>query len=310
MKKKSVSIILAITFILVNVFSQPMQIQAATKSLYGTTEEDQGVYYLTDNIWELGTVTYNQKINTKAGATVTFSYYAQKGESSKVTADGIWAIFTNYKVGDKLDPNNGNIGKKPEKTYAVEFDSYKNTTDPKGQHIGIIHKTASNHLKYAESDKVADGKWHTAKIQVASNKITVYVDNKKIVSSKASMPKTVYLSISGYTGAYYCDQRVKSISVKQNKEKLETPEVTVSSKKKNRVVVSWEKVKNADKYVVYRSSSKRGTLELVKETSSLKFTDKNVIGGQTYYYTVLAYNEKGSYLDSALSYIQKIKVKK
>jgi hypothetical protein len=182
MNKKLVVFILVAVFVLESVFFQPMQIQAATKSLYGSTEEDEGVYYLTDNVWELGTVTYNQKINTKAGATVTFKYYAQKGESSKFTADGIWAIFTNYKVEEELDPNNGNIGKKPEKTYAVEFDSYKNTTDPKGHHVGIVHKAASNHLKYAKSDKIADGKWHTAKIQVASNKITVYLDNKKIVS--------------------------------------------------------------------------------------------------------------------------------
>jgi fibronectin type 3 domain-containing protein len=123
------------------------------------------------------------------------------------------------------------------------------------------------------------------------------------------MPKTVYLSISGYTGAYYCEQRIKGISVQQNKEKLATPEVTVVSKKKNTAVVSWEKVKNADKYVVYRSSSKYGTLEKIKETSNLKFTDKKVKGGKTYYYTVLAYNEKGSYLDSALSYIEAIKIK-
>lgn len=310
MKKKLVSLILAATFVIGSVFTQPMEAQAATWSTYGSVEKKNGVYHLTDDVAQTGTVAYNKKINTKAGATVTFKYYAKKGENSTTEADAITAMFTSEKVTGTYGSGE-TLGMKPgEDTYAVEFDSYKNTTDPNYHHIGIIQGNAYNHLNSVKSSKVADGKWHTAKILVASDRLTVYVDSKKVISSEVALPKYVYLSINGITGSCYCDHKVKSISVEQNKERLATPEITVTSKKKNTAVITWKKVKNADKYIVYRSTSKRGDLTKVKETSSLKFTDTKVKGGKTYYYTVLAYDQNDDYLDSTFSYVESIKVKK
>lgn len=310
MKKKLVSLILAATFVLGSVFLHPVEAQAATWSTYGSVEKKNGVYHLTDSFAQTGTVAYNKKINTKAGATVTFKYYAKKGANSELPADAITVMFTSDKVTGTYGSGDTLGMKQSEDTYAVEFDSYVNKSDPNYHHIGIIQHNANNHLNSVKNSKVADGKWHTAKVEVASDKLTVYVDSKKVLSSAVSLPKYVYLSINGITGACYCDHKIKSISVEQNKERLATPVITVKSTKKNTAVVSWTKVKNADKYIVYRSTSKRGTLTKVKETSSLKFTDTKVKGGKTYYYTVLAYDKNDDYLDSALSYIESVKVKK
>ncbi len=57
---------------------------------------------------------------------------------------------------------------------------------------------------------------------------------------------------------------------------------------KNKIVVSWNMVKNADKYYVFRSTSRAGKYELVNTTSGGSFTDKDVTEGEAYYYKVRA----------------------
>ncbi len=63
--------------------------------------------------------------------------------------------------------------------------------------------------------------------------------------------------------------------------------LVIGSYTKNRIKLTWKKVKGADSYYVYKKSSK-GKFELVKKTSKLYYTDSNVKKGRSYTYKVLA----------------------
>ena len=65
--------------------------------------------------------------------------------------------------------------------------------------------------------------------------------------------------------------------------------------------LSWEKHPDADAYAIYRSSSKKGTYQmLTKNCKKTFYTDNNVKAGRSYYYQVLPY-KKGEALASSLS---------
>ena len=70
---------------------------------------------------------------------------------------------------------------------------------------------------------------------------------------------------------------------------LAAPKITVSgTKKRGKIVVSWSKVENADRYYVYRATSKNGTYEKYATTISKTYTDSSVKKGKYYYYKVKA----------------------
>lgn len=58
--------------------------------------------------------------------------------------------------------------------------------------------------------------------------------------------------------------------------------------------LSWSKVEGAQKYVVYRSTSKNGTYTKLTTTKKTSFTDTKAKKGKKYYYKVAAYKKVGS----------------
>lgn len=56
--------------------------------------------------------------------------------------------------------------------------------------------------------------------------------------------------------------------------------------------LSWDMVEGAQKYEIYRASSKNGSYKQIGETDGLTFTDRNAVKGKTYYYKVRAYQTK------------------
>ena len=95
---------------------------------------------------------------------------------------------------------------------------------------------------------------------------------------------------------------------------LSTPKISsVKSTVKNKATVKWGTVKNATKYEVYRSTSKKGTYTKVATVSAKtkSYTDKKVTGGKTYYYKIRAYKTTEAGADSYSSYstVKSVKVK-
>lgn len=60
----------------------------------------------------------------------------------------------------------------------------------------------------------------------------------------------------------------------------------------NAIKLSWKASKGANKYIIYRSTSKEGNYKKVKTTSDTSFTQKKVKCGNVYYYKVVPYQDK------------------
>ena len=70
------------------------------------------------------------------------------------------------------------------------------------------------------------------------------------------------------------------------------PKVTITKGNNNSISLTWNKVTNATKYSVLRSTSKNGEYELIKDNlTKSKYTDKRLKYGTKYYYKVIAKND-------------------
>ena len=98
---------------------------------------------------------------------------------------------------------------------------------------------------------------------------------------------------SAYSGSKYrtCD--------------LARPIVTISLNSKNKPRLVWKEISGAEKYEIYRATSKSGTYKLVKTTTSTSYTNTSAIKGKTYYYKVVAVHSKSA-ANSAYSLIDSI----
>ena len=65
--------------------------------------------------------------------------------------------------------------------------------------------------------------------------------------------------------------------------------------------ITWTAVNAADKYYVYRATSKNGTYSYLGSTVNTHYTNTSAEAGKTYYYKVKAVNVDNEYGNSALS---------
>ena len=82
--------------------------------------------------------------------------------------------------------------------------------------------------------------------------------------------------------------------------KVTAPKISSATAKAK---VTWKKVDGATKYIVYRSTSKKGKFEKVGTSKTTSFTDKKAKNGKTYYYKVVAVvtNDAGIAVESSMS---------
>lgn len=79
--------------------------------------------------------------------------------------------------------------------------------------------------------------------------------------------------------------------------------ITTSSGKPK---LTWDAVAKADKYEIYRATSKNGTYTKMYTTTSTSYTNTSAVAGNTYYYKVKAIYEDNSYANSAYSSVKYI----
>lgn len=105
--------------------------------------------------------------------------------------------------------------------------------------------------------------------------------------------KTYYYKVRAYRTVNSKKVYGKYSAVKKGKAKPSKPKLSsITSVSSSKVKVRWKKVSKADGYVVYRSTSKKGTykaVKTVKSNSKLQIADKGLKKGTTYYYKVRAY---------------------
>ena len=89
---------------------------------------------------------------------------------------------------------------------------------------------------------------------------------------------------------------------------LARPDVSIKLNSSGDPKLSWGEISGAEKYYVYRATSKSGDYKKIKTTTSTSFTDKDVKAGKTYYYKVKAIHSNTS-ANSAYSSVDYIKAK-
>lgn len=88
----------------------------------------------------------------------------------------------------------------------------------------------------------------------------------------------------------------------RNLKQLDAPSITVStSSTSGKPTVSWDAVPNANKYYVYRATSKNGTYSYMYSTTNTYYTNTNAVPGKTYYYKVKAVYADNDERNSELS---------
>ncbi len=89
---------------------------------------------------------------------------------------------------------------------------------------------------------------------------------------------------------------------------LKRPVVTAESAKKKQVTLTWKNVENAQKYEIYRATSKGGTYKKIAATTNLSYTNKFLTSNKTYYYKVKAIAENTA-ANSVYSLVKSVKVR-
>lgn len=99
------------------------------------------------------------------------------------------------------------------------------------------------------------------------------------------------------------------------KKPAQVKKVTAKAKKRT-AVVNWKKINGASGYEVYRSTKKNGkykkikTIKTIKKAGTVRFTDKKLKKGSTYYYKVRAYKKTAaSKIYGNYSAAKKVKIK-
>lgn len=141
---------------------------------------------------------------------------------------------------------------------------------------------ASGYKVYRLNDKT--GTYEQA-AKVASGDSTSYVDQVASDHKKYSYKISAYNSSNGKEGNGILSEAASGMTIGK-------PSISsVVSKNEKDLKISWKKVKNAEGYQVYRSSSKDGKYEKIKTVSSgstVSYEDKSVKKSKTYYYKVRA----------------------
>lgn len=107
-------------------------------------------------------------------------------------------------------------------------------------------------------------------------------------------------------GGYVCVQHGNSNILRVGNAKIGR----ITSQKKQ-LVLKWKKVKDAKKYVVYRSTSANGKYKKIATISKLTYTDKGVKKGKTYYYKIVPQTTVGKVaVYGGTSPVKSAKVKK
>ena len=82
--------------------------------------------------------------------------------------------------------------------YGVEFDTYPNQNDPRGNHIGLLKDSASNHLtSVVIPGGFVHNIWHHVSVVFTNGRITVYYDGEDVISDYL-IPD--YAAFTGYFG--------------------------------------------------------------------------------------------------------------
>ncbi len=149
-----------------------------------------------------------------------------------------------------------------------------------------ITSTGKNKIKWVKTAKASYYRVYRSKrkdggyVHVKSTSDLSYIDND------AQAGQTYYYCVKAVTSNKTASNASKKVKVTC---KLARPAVNLSNfENSQKIQVKWKKVSGAQKYEVYRASSKNGRYSLIKTTTETSMTNKSVEPGKRYYYKVRA----------------------
>lgn len=121
-----------------------------------------------------------------------------------------------------------------------------------------------------------------------------------LTNTSTTAGKTYYYKVRAVAG----DSKGKFSSVKSRTCDLARPTVTLSNvASSGKIKLSWDAVDGAEKYEVYRATSKSGTYKKIYTTANTSMTNTSTTAGKTYYYKVKAI-DSNSAANSAYSSVK------
>lgn len=184
----------------------------------------------------------------------------------------------------------------PQSNEKTSDDSQTVTTDSEvdktGLQIGVTGPAAVTNLNYQSLNyKTIKLTWDVSE---GATEYAIYVafeetgSYEKVTStsstsyeSKVSCGKIYYYKVVPYADVIQGAETVIKVNTKP--EKASGLSATV---KNTTVKLSWKKGKGAESYAIYRSEKKNTGFEKITETKKLKYSDKNLKQGKTYYYKI------------------------
>ncbi len=122
--------------------------------------------------------------------------------------------------------------------------------------------------------------------------ISNFTDAKMFLSTSAMLKKLGVADAKGIASCYGLKR------AEETKETLSKTSINrLVGKSSEQVLLGWNKVKGAEGYEIYRSTSKNGVYTRtasVKKSGTVTWRDKNVVSGKTYYYKVRPYKMSGA----------------
>lgn len=149
-----------------------------------------------------------------------------------------------------------------------------------------------------------------------------HIYEQKTIQDNEIMPEP---QKTGYTfTGWYADSNFKkkfdfdtmlkaktTVYARFSKNPPSVKKLIASSSTYNSIKLTWQKISNADGYILYRSNSKDGKytkITTIQKKNNVKFIDSNLIVGKQYFYKVKTYHQKdGQIIYSALSAVTSAK---
>lgn len=152
-------------------------------------------------------------------------------------------------------------------------------------------------VKYTDSGRVsltweacegAEGyEVYRASSKTGEYKLLKSVTDTRLTDETGSAGKTYYYKVRALGKKTAANSAWSSVV--SGTRKLNRPVVTAkNASNTGKIILSWDSMKNARKYEIYRSTSKDGTYKKIDSTTSFSYTDISVTAQKTYYYKVRA----------------------
>lgn len=142
-------------------------------------------------------------------------------------------------------------------------------------YVKVFWEKTSTADKYRIYRKTADTDWEY--LDTVSKKYSTFKDDT--VKNGGEYIYTVRAIYGKYNSGYYRDG--------VNANYVSAPKsIKVKNYYSNSIKVEWNKVSNAEKYIVYRKDTKNDSFIKVAETKSRQFKDSDIVNGRKYTYSV------------------------